>query len=446
MIDLRLVSYTETKHARIPAPRWLLWITLAISAVLHASFGFMVDQVLSAPAIDIAFQLPMDVELGLSEELALADPAPAAPPPVPEPQAAPSVPGEGEKKPKKPAEPDAGALVKHVPDGGAQPSDAGLPKDAGEALGKDRVGTRLPPGAQIAVRVDMARIRSSPLSEDIRAFLAAIPDWKALLDGSGISPVDKLDRLLIATPDLKRAKVVLAGRFVGDARLAEDAVAKLAAAAGKKAPWHPEGGVRVARWYSADDTPRVIALVGPQHFTISRVDDLPRVLAIAAARAADRAADAGPIELPADALLSMEENEGLSLEVDGVEQFIKRAPRGVPMKLRIAAVEVPGPAISVRARLVFLDSEKAADALRFWEAVRKSYSRNALIVLMGMAAPLREAVLELKDRELTIRVELSVAQTRLILGYVRELLSPPAPMPSSIPSAPPLAPIQQKSP
>ena len=300
-------------------------------------------------------------------------------------------------------------------------------RDAGPAVGENAVGSRLPPGAQIAVRVDMTRIRASPIADDIRAFLGAIPDWQALLDGSGISPVDQLDRLLIATPDLKRSKVVLAGRFIGDARIVEEAVAKLAAASGKKAPWHPEGGVQVARWLNADDTPRVIALVGPQHFTISRIEDLPRVLAIAAARVADRKPDAGPVEIPADALLSMGENEGLSLEVDGVERFIKRAPRGVPSKLRVAAIEVPGPAISVRAQLVFADGEKAADALRFWDAVRKSYARNALIALMGLSGPLKDAVLELKDQELAIRTELSVEQTRLILGYVRELFTPPAP-------------------
>ncbi len=402
-----------------------------VSAVIHASFGLVINQVLSAPSIDIEFELPMDVELGLSDEVAMATPAPV--PPAPAPAAEPPLPGEGEKKPakepKKPKEPDAGAPAKHAADGGVPRPDAGAAKDAGATVGTAGIGARLPPGAQIALRVDMGRIRSSPIADDIRALVAAIPDWKALLDGSGISPVDQLDRLLIATPDLKRSKVVLAGRYVGSVQIVEDAVTRLAAKAGEKAPWHPESNVQVARWYNADDTPRVIALVGPQHFTISRIEDLPRVLAIAAARAARHAADAGPVELPADALLSMDENEGISLEVDGVERFIKRAPRGVPAKLRVAAIEVPGPAISVRARLVFADGEKAADALRFWEAVRKSYSRNGLVMLLGMAEPLREAVLELKEQELAIRVELSVDQTRLILGYVRELLTPPAPMP-----------------
>jgi len=432
---------------------WLLWIAIAVSAALHGSFGWLVDQVLSAPPIDIEFQLPIDVELGLSEEVAMA---PTPPAPIREPSADPPSPapnpGEGPEKPEKKLKPkpvtDAGTSETRGADAGVAVVDAAVvPAEAGVGFGTSSVGTRLPPGAQIALRVDMSRIRSSPIADDMRAFVAAIPDWKALLDGSGISPIDQLDRLLIATPDLKREKVVLAGRFVGEQSVVETAVAKLATERGKKAVWHPEGDVRVAPWFNRDVTPRVIALVGPQHFTISRSEDLPRILSIASARAVERAHDAGPVELAADALLSMDEGEGLSLEVDGVEQFIKRAPRGVPSKLRVSAIEVPGPAISVRARLVFVDAEKAADALRFWDAVRKSYARNALMVLMGLAEPLQSAVIELSDKEVNIRMELSVVQTRLILGYVRELLSPPAPIPApvtptkSLPTAP-LAPVK----
>lgn len=425
-----------------------------MSAALHGSFGWLVDQVLTAPPIDIEFQLPIDVELGLSEEVAMAPkpPAPVTEPPSSDPKSADPDPSDGPEKPEKEPKPkpalDAGVDQDRRADAGVPQADAAVAApDAGVGFGTSSVGTRLPPGAQIALRVDMSRIRSSPIADDMRAFVAAIPDWKALLDGSGISPIDQLDRLLIATPDLKREKVVLAGRFVGEQSVAETAVAKLAAERGKKAVWHPEGDVRVAPWFNADVTPRVIAIVGPQHFTISRSEDLPRILSIASARAVERAHDAGPVELAADALLSMDEGEGLSLEVDGVEQFIKRAPRGVPSKLRVSAIEVPGPAISVRARLVFVDAEKAADALRFWDAVRKSYARNALMVLMGLAEPLQNAVLELSDKEVNIRVELSVPQTRLILGYVRELLSPPAPMPAPVaptPSLPtaPLAPTK----
>jgi hypothetical protein len=131
---------------------------------------------------------------------------------------APSPPGT-----KDPAGSDPGDRPKSTPDAGvdagSSPKDSGpdSPKDAGPTPdsghpSKD-AGSALPPGAQIAVRVDMQRIRASPIAEDVRGLLAAIPDWKALLDGSGIDPVDDIDRLLLATPNLQRSRVVIAGRY-----------------------------------------------------------------------------------------------------------------------------------------------------------------------------------------------------------------------------------------
>jgi hypothetical protein len=281
---------------------------LLVSCLLHAGFSWLVAVVFRPPALGIEFQVPIDVELGLSEELAAAPlPAPA-PPPEPEASAAnPTVAGEGEVKKPKPKPKPKPEQPKVAHDGGVA--------DGGELLADPNAppGSRLPPGAQIAVRVDMARIRTSPIAADIRGLLAAIPDWQALLDGSGIDPVDQLDRLLIATPNLQRAKVVIAGRFVGEPRMVDEAVQHMAEAHGGQARWHQlPGGIRVAPWLNADETPREIAVVGPSHFTISRPEDLERVLAIAAARAQHHR-DAGEPAQPADALLSMEAGEGLSL-------------------------------------------------------------------------------------------------------------------------------------
>jgi hypothetical protein len=285
----------------------------------------------------------------------------------------------------------------------------------------------------------MARIRASPIAEDVRALLRAIPDWQALLDGSGIDPVNQLDRLLIATPNLQREKVVLAGRYVGDRQVVLDAVQRLSSAHGGEARWRKTRGISIAPWLNADATERVIALVGPSHFTISRPEDVERLLAIAAARAArgrkpgDAAASA-----PADALLSMEEQEGLSLEVDGVAQFVRRGRAGIPERLRLAARETPNASIELRGRLVYADDEAASTALEFWRGKRDAYARNALVGLLGLASVLREGNLSREGAELSVDLVLSVDQARLILGYVRELMGPrpPAPTGNLPPSSP----------
>jgi hypothetical protein len=437
---------SASAHERLPAPRWLLAAALLVSSAFHLFLGWAVLVLFRPPSLDIEFEVPIDLELGVSEELAAFAPAEPVAPPAPPPSPAESAEAAKEKakEAEKKAREDAGtdeprdAGVADAPDAGQEPEpDAGPPLLADP---KVPPGERLPPGSQIAVRVDMARIRKSPIAADVRALLAAVPDWDALLDGSGIEPVDQLDRLLIATPNLQREKVVVAGRFLGEPKLVDEAVQRLAKAQNVEAPWHTDAnGIRIAPWANRDDTPRVIAIVGPSHFTIARSEDLPRVLAIAAARAEERPfgkkknprSEQGIKVHPADALLSMEAGEGLSLEVDGVANFVRKAKRGVPTKLRLSAVEVPGPRVELRGRMVFETPEKAADALRFWSAVRDSYARNALVMLLGLSGPLSEGVIELAESELSVKVVLSVEQTRLIVGYVRELITPPTPSPSA---------------
>jgi hypothetical protein len=424
------------------APRWPLAVALSLSLFLHAGFGILVATIFTAPPLNIEFQLPMDVEFGASEQMALA-PSVASPPAAAgsAPESPPAKPGiasdagpppEETPKPKAKLKPDTG-------DAGAEQPEAAPP-------GATDKETRIPAGAQIAVRVDMARIRVSPLAEDVRQLLAAIPDWKALLEGSGIDPIEKLDRFMIATPNLQRSKIVVAGRYLGGEQTVLDAVEKLASAQGASSNWHNQAGVRVANWANPDETLRVIALVGPAHFAICREEDLTRVLAFAATRAQAqstkraRPAQEPPKEHPADALLSMEADEGLSVEVEGAEQFVRRAARVVPAKLRLSAVELPGPRVELRGRLMFSDAEKAAAGADFWDNLRTAYSRNALVSMLGLAEPLKQGTIVHEGTEVTLAVGLTLEQTRLILGYLRELVRPAPSASTNVTPVPPPAP------
>jgi len=457
MIDLALVP-RPSRTAQEPAPRWLLSVALLGSALLHLGVVLLVGVLFRAPELDVEFTLPMDVELGTSEAVEATLPAS---PPAPLPDEAAPAGGAGARAGEAidaGLRDDAGladaAIVADasladasVADAGAvdagtrrKPRDAGtaalasldgggsLAGDRGDASGAAagaRTGSSLhvPPGAQIAVRVDMARLRESPLAGDVRGLLQAIPDWRALLEGSGIDPLEQLDRLLIATPNLQRDKIVVAGRYVGGEQVVRDAVQRLADARGVAAPWQREGAIPVAPWANADRTERVIALVGPRHFTISRPEDLPRVLALAAARA--RGAKGRARKEPAEALLAMEEDEGLSLEVDGVAQFVKRGRRVVPESMRLSAREA-GRNIALVGTFVYPDGAQASDARAAWDELRGTYARNPLVMLLGLAGVLADAEVAQHEDEVRVEVALTIEQTRLVLGYVRELVRPPA--------------------
>ncbi len=414
---------------REPAPRWFLVATLSVSLLLHA-FALLASSVfLTPPELDIEFSLPMDVELGTADGLTVA-PAAAVGAPAADPAGSNPALGAGDAAIEDAGSADAGVSDAAAKDAGPRVRDAGA-RDAGEvdagpalASAGDAGPARMPPGAQIALRVDMSRIRKSPIAPDVRRLLAAIPDWKALLDGSGIDPLEQLDRLLIATPNLQREKVVLAGRYFGGEPVVREAVEKLGQARGVPTPWHRSGNVQVAPWANQDATARMIALIGPQHFAIAREEDLPRILAIASARAKGKRRKEGEPH-PADALLSMEDGEGLSLEVEGAANFVRRGRRGVPDHLRLSAVELPNLRAELRGTFSYADGAGAADALDYLGSLRDRYASNALVVLLGLSDPLEDAALEQAGNDVRIKVILSAEQMRLILGYLRELFGPP---------------------
>lgn len=408
---------------------------MTLSVLGHLAFAFFVGRNLVLPDLEIEMQIPIDVELGMTEAMEAAPVEPVQPvAPADDPKSANKGPGPGDAGVDASADAavDASALADARVD--AEVGDAGGDASAGSIGDGGAPGSRLPPGASIALRVDMTRIRTSPVVEDVRGLLEAIPDWQALLDGSGIDPVNQLDRLLIMTPNLQRERVSLAGRYLGERQVVLDAVQSLARARGVEANWRTQLSVQVAPWANADSTPRVIAIVGPQHFTISREEDLERVLAIAAAKA-KKARKLGQDSSAADALLAMEDQEGLSLEVEGVEQFIRRGRRGIPQTLRLSAIDRQGTQVELRGVLSYADESAAEEALTFWQDKRDGYARNALVGLLGLSNVLQEATLERDALTVRVKLTLSVQQTKLILGYGRELLGKkPAPAPA--PAAP----------
>lgn len=323
-----------------------------------------------------------------------------------------------------------------VRDGAAQIAAAGGgPGEAGAgATGSDE--TRLPAGAQIALRIDMARIRRSPLAPDVRAFLAAIPDWQAVLGGSEIRPVDDLDRVLIASPNMQRSRMLLAGRYEGDVARVRDVVARMAKNRGVDAPWRDLGGensgIQVAPWPNEDETERTIALVGPRHFTITRPEDLPRMLAVARARAERNAGEgrqAGEPDPPLgpDALVEMEEGEALSLEIEGARRFVRGRNAsdvsGIPTRMHISVREMdpsnPRARVAVEARGWYETPQQASEARELWNQARESYARSPWVALAGMSAPLRSGTIEAEGNVIRFRTQLGPQQLRLVLAYLQ---------------------------
>lgn len=388
----------------------------------------------------------MDVEFGISDEMMVAagEDSPA-PPEEQEVETSENGAGEGVGDAGvADAGPDTG--LDAGPDAG--PEDAGTdagPEDAGadagdagsDAGGADGDGgtSRIPPGAQLAIRMDMERIRASRLAPQVRALLEAIPDWRLILEGSGIEPLTDLDRLLIATPNLQRSRLVMAGRHShpDEGRAFMDrTVEQMAQSHGVRVRWRREEGVDVADWPNEDTTTRVVAVVGPRHFTITRPQDLVRVLGIAQVRAereAEEEADGeegeeatGPTGEGADALLSMGEGEAFTLEAEGVQNFVRSARADVahlPDRIRLGLADT-GQGVSVRGVANYPSEEAAAAAAEFWAAERDR-QMAAMPTFVRMMVP--RVTIEADEDEVRINTDASYVAAIAGIGRVTGMLA-----------------------
>ncbi|MCB9591887.1 MAG: hypothetical protein H6719_04055 [Sandaracinaceae bacterium] len=409
---------------RVEAVAWVL------SLALHASLAAYIFWSTTAPDLGFEFELPMEVEFGLTEAVTVSAGASAPTPPQEPAETAEDGEGEGAVLdggvPQDAGPPDAGPPRRRRdagPPEGVAEADEG--EGTGDQAGEGRGVAFLPAGAQIALRLDVERIRRSPLGPDVRALLAAMPDWQALLEGSEIDPLQDLDRLLVATPNLQRSRLIVAGRVTADADAIRAAAERLAAGAGQPLTWRTESGVEVARWYNHDDTERVVAIIGPRHFVLCRPEDLPRVMAVARNRAAEEDDEGAPTEHPADALLSMGEGEGLSLEVEGARQFAQARGRTrgpiemVPTEIRLALSELPADAIAARSRWTYEDADRAGTAAGYWDGMREAYGHNVITAVLGIAPILQRATIEAEDDHFQGNVDLQVAEMRRLLALTR---------------------------
>ncbi len=278
--------------------------------------------------------------------------------------------------------------------------------------------SRIPPGAQLALRVDLRRVRESPLGPDVTAFLLGVPDWQLLLDGSGIDPVADLDRLLVATPNLQRSKLVLAGRHRRGEGFARKSVKRLARSRGRSPRWRRRFGIPTAAWHNLDQTPRTIALLSSKHFSITRRQDLERVLAMANARELRDANSEGLVEASGpDALLSMGPEEAVSLEIEGVHRFVLGSVRHLPIRLRLAVRETGADEATVSVLATYESDELARDAAAYWKKVATFYSQQLIMSLAGFGKTLRRMDFSPDANRIRVSFALNADQIRFILSY-----------------------------
>ncbi|MFN7696410.1 MAG: hypothetical protein ACK6CU_31820 [Deltaproteobacteria bacterium] len=147
----------------------------------------------------------------------------------------------------------------------------------------------LPEGQPVLARLDMARVRRSPVAADIESAMVATTTWQSLAGGSGIRPVQDLDTMVIGADGLYATRRVAVLRYVGTEAYVRERLLALSVARSLPLTWTEAEGFAVSSLPVALSVPHSVVLTAAHEIVICPSDDVARVAGVARDHAARRA-------------------------------------------------------------------------------------------------------------------------------------------------------------
>lgn len=267
----------------------------------------------------------------------------------------------------------------------------------------------------VVLRVDLARVRESGLSNDIGSLIRSYPMWRDLLGTSGLDPIRDFDRVLVAAPAVVTGRsVLLIQHHLSDARIRE-AVLAMAVDRGARPTWRQVEGFDVVDWPADTDPPRLVVVAGPHELVVTTQEDLAMVLAVARDHALRRSAD--EIIEPA---LTLDDGVVATIVAaqmgDAIRSRLQHPPESFQLTVR-DDLETPGRML-LAARGGYADTAAAEAARTYFVGQRDFYAGQMLVRAVGLDRPLREAVLTAEGPELTLDANFTEEEVQRVLGLL----------------------------
>lgn len=273
----------------------------------------------------------------------------------------------------------------------------------------------VPDDARVTSRIDVARIRRSPVGPDIAGAIQASESYQTWARGSGLDPVADLDAVLLAGPALYADRRVILLRTVGDEARARDLVLRIGVARGLTPEWREERGFAVASYPDpALVVPHVIVLTASHEVVIAPEDDLGRILDVAADHARRRTS---PDEI-VDPALAFGDGEVMSLTSDDAMPTYA----GYPTPPERFTVLVHEDATTGRTQIHihggFASEADAATAHTWLSAQAVAMADQLLVRMAQLDRPLNEVHISHTGAELDAETDFTSDELRRALGAI----------------------------
>jgi hypothetical protein len=257
-----------------------------------------------------------------------------------------------------------------------------------------------PEDANLVILLRSEKLRQSPHRENIEKLLSALPDYHTLLGGTGLSPIQDLDALLIATNDPRSViATFLAARYPDSPRLR---------------------GV-IGRPLMPGD-PRVFRTLKPGLTVLTKPEGAAKLDDALAGRA-----DAGD-DPRVSWLKQLEQFDQVARGADGPAFLLTisdvpallRFGGGLPTPLAMALAVTGDASPSLRLKAVFARPEEAAQLVAAWPQILQRW--RSATMLLGLSAALDGLTITQHQADAEILGRISESQLKIGLSWATTLL------------------------
>lgn len=270
-------------------------------------------------------------------------------------------------------------------------------------------------GTKVQMRIDVARIRRSPLAPDISSAIRASTTWQALAGSSGADPIQDFDAILVGGDALYTDRRVVVLRHPHTEAEVRRRVLQMAVDRGTIAEWHEVAGLPAVSWpMQRVEVPYSLVITAEHELVLAADDDLERIAAVARDHALRRAAPTDAIEPQ----LVMRAGEIATAIIDVPLPGRTGYPEP-PQRTLVQVDERDGDGAAVIAIHSEFTTDAQSTAAHAWlDQQAAFYAQQTMVRAIGMNRPIEEARFAHAGTGLDIGASLTTDELRRALGLM----------------------------
>lgn len=272
-------------------------------------------------------------------------------------------------------------------------------------------------GTRVRMRVDVARIRRSPVGPDLGSALMATESFQAWAGSSGLDPIRDLDGILIGGDALYTNRRVMVLRYVGEESAIRDRILRMGVDRGAAPVWREIQGYAVVEYPDPNlPVPHSIVLTASHEMVLAPTEDVNRIVEVARDHAARRLLPGGNPESIIEPAFAYEGNEVMSVDSEDAMPTYPGYPAG-PARFTVRMTDdSDGNHADLRVHGDFASEAECTSARSFLETQRATYADHMLVRAAQLDRPLREATFTQAGTALDIHVDFTADELRRALG------------------------------